>query len=182
MNSEILINSCWFNPQSEPLMLSINQEGIRPNHGFEPTQACCMIKEKLRDHICTSASRTGSESSPGQGLWRLSPTNSGVPKMFLNSTPASILWAKPKSINLILGSGTFLSSSIMFSGCKKSTHRCHCLVFSFSFRNRSSNSLKVTTLSKVRISLCLLLSIRWSKHKENWINKSTNLYLRQYFI
>lgn len=46
----------------------------------------------------------------------ISPTNSGVPKMFLNSFPALIWWAIPKSISLILGLGTFLSSSMMFSG------------------------------------------------------------------
>lgn len=46
------------------------------------------------------------------------PTNSGVPKMFLNSFPALIWWAIPKSISLILGLGTFLSSSIIFSGWK----------------------------------------------------------------
>lgn len=48
----------------------------------------------------------------------ISPTNSGVPKMFLNSFPALIWWAIPKSISLILGLGTFLSSSMMFSGWK----------------------------------------------------------------
>lgn len=47
------------------------------------------------------------------------PTNSGVPNMFLNSFPKSILWARPKSMILIRGLGTFLSRSIMFSGLKK---------------------------------------------------------------
>ena len=47
------------------------------------------------------------------------PTNSGVPNMFLNSFPKSILWANPKSMILIRGLGTFLSKSIMFSGFKK---------------------------------------------------------------
>lgn len=47
---------------------------------------------------------------------KYSPTNSGVPKMFLNSLPKSILCANPKSMILIRGFGTFLSSSIMFSG------------------------------------------------------------------
>lgn len=46
------------------------------------------------------------------------PTNSGVPKMFLNSTPSLILCAKPKSISLIRGSWMLLSSSMMFSGWK----------------------------------------------------------------
>lgn len=47
------------------------------------------------------------------------PTNSGVPNIFLNSFPKSILWANPKSMILIRGLGTFLSKSIMFSGFKK---------------------------------------------------------------
>lgn len=42
--------------------------------------------------------------------------------MFLNSTPASILWARPKSISFILGKGVFLSKSIMFSGCRRQEH------------------------------------------------------------
>lgn len=46
----------------------------------------------------------------------ISPTNSGVPKMFLNSFPALIWCAIPKSISLIRGLGTFLSSSMIFSG------------------------------------------------------------------
>lgn len=46
------------------------------------------------------------------------PTNSGVPKMFLNSTPSLILCAKPKSISLIRGSWMLLSRSMMFSGWK----------------------------------------------------------------
>lgn len=58
------------------------------------------------------------------GIWitRLpfdSPTNSGVPKMSLKSTPSLILCAKPKSISLILGFWILLSSSMIFSGCKK---------------------------------------------------------------
>lgn len=44
------------------------------------------------------------------------PTNSGVPKMFLNSAPASILCARPKSMSLMRGRRTFLSRSIIFSG------------------------------------------------------------------
>lgn len=54
----------------------------------------------------------------------LLPTNSGVPKMFLNSVPASILCASPKSMSLMRGSAMFLSRSIMFSGCgaQRATH------------------------------------------------------------
>lgn len=51
------------------------------------------------------------------------PTNSGVPKMFLNSFPALIGWAMPKSISLILGLGAFLSSSMIFSGWKRKEKR-----------------------------------------------------------
>lgn len=52
----------------------------------------------------------------------ISPTNSGVPKMFLNSFPALIWCAIPKSISLIRGLGTFLSSSMIFSGCGGEKH------------------------------------------------------------
>lgn len=45
-----------------------------------------------------------------------SPTNSGVPKMFLKSLPKSILWARPKSMILMRGWGTERFSSMMFSG------------------------------------------------------------------
>lgn len=44
------------------------------------------------------------------------PTNSGVPKMFLNSLPKSILWARPKSMSLMRGCGAERFSSMMFSG------------------------------------------------------------------
>lgn len=49
---------------------------------------------------------------------KYSPTNSGVPKMFLKSLPKSILWARPKSIILMRGWGTERFSSMMFSGYK----------------------------------------------------------------
>lgn len=55
-------------------------------------------------------------SPPAPGAPKHSPTNSGVPKLFLNSFPASILWAMPKSMSLMRGFGTPLSRSMMFSG------------------------------------------------------------------
>lgn len=66
--------------------------------------------------------KTDSEVEHFYSVFKLfSPTNSGVPKMFLNSFPALIWWAIPKSISLILGLGTFLSSSMIFSGWKINT-------------------------------------------------------------
>lgn len=89
------------------------------------------FKEKPEETVTSAPSRVH------RRLNRInSPTNSGVPKMFLNSTPASISWAKPKSMSLILGSGTFLSSIMMFSGCRR-----RCLLRNSSVMITSNNNL-----------------------------------------
>lgn len=64
--------------------------------------------------------------------------------MFLNSTPASISWARPKSMSLILGSGTFLSSSMMFSGCRQDVYR----LIQASTSSRDVSQSELTTFTR----------------------------------
>lgn len=89
------------------------------------------------------------------------PTNSGVPNMFLNSFPKSILWASPKSMILIRGLGTFLSKSIMFSGLKK--RKWYSNVHSSIIYNNQ-------TVEKSQCS-----------STEEWINKMWSIHITNYY-